>query len=1218
MNEVNIDRLQIEIEAEAANASGELDKLAKSLESLKNSLNAISGIEKVSEELKDLTSALSGLSGIQVNIKKLSSDLNSLSKVRFPKMSGFAQNIRELASAASGVNLPTVTNLRAMASAIRDFANLPDIKLKLGNLKTKIIEISDAASVIDGAGVGRLNLLGSAVRGFSSLPASKFSLATFANGIGKLSEAVGKIPDDILRKLSDVYSAIKPFASMQPGKGMSSFTRSLNSIAKINAKDVAANLKKINDAIKSLAPSLTKIGHIMPALSRFPSLIKQLSGASAYMTRGGGSAGKSKGLLGGLIGNFTEFVKSAIVVQAVKKISQAVAGAIDNVNSYIEDMNLFVVAMKEFGNEGRIFAENLEANLGIDSGQVMKNMGLFQQLTTSFGIAGDKAYVLSKNLTQLAYDYSSLLNIPVEEMFLKLKSGIVGEIEPMRAIGKDLSVARLQLELTNLGINANVNNLTQADKAMLRYIALMKQSTNEMGDMARTLESPANMLRVLKAQLGLVSREIGSIFIPILTKVLPYIIAFVKVLREAVSALALIAGFKMPEFKAEDEAKGFIGIGDGLDSMADSASNARKEMKYLISGFDELNILQSNKSGSATGGAGGGTDILGDLSLPDYDMLEELTKNRVSNIVDLIKNKFNEIKDIWGPVFKPAGESLENLWGQMKRLGAFSWEGLKGFYNEFLKPVGNWILGRGFPEFVNVLSTELMYINWGGINASLKKLWKALSPFAVKVGEGLLWFWKNVLVPLGGWTVNKVVPLFLEGLAAAIRIIDGVLTAAQPALLWLWDKFLEPLGAWTGGIIIETLNWIVDGLNGVSDWVNNNTETVQAGLLGVAAALAVMAAPAVVSSIAGMAAKLAGVGGLIASLINPVTLVAAAIGVAIGLLVNLFNNDENFRSQVLQTWELIKEGVGNTVDKLKDIWDNTLEPIFVQIVEAVTNTFNTIKNIWETILRPVFENLFKNIADLWNEHLVPFLGKVGSLVATLISSALTIWNSVILPLINWVVDELGPPVTTVLNGIINVVTLLLATAVDVFGGLTEVFNGIITFLTGVFTGDWEKAWNGIKTIFAVFADGVKAIFKGAINGVIGIVNFFIDKLNKLSVKVPDNPITGNGFTLGFDIKHIKPLAKGAVIPPNNEFLALLGDQKSGINVEAPQSVIYDTVVDANGPLADVMLTVGRMIVKAIDEKDTDVKIDGETVGKKSVQHIDRMSRRNGYSPVNAG
>lgn len=342
-------------------------------------------------------------------------------------------------------------------------------------------------------------------------------------------------------------------------------------------------------------------------------------------------------LLGGAFSNLLNKAKRLISIVA---ISRTLGKAIAKYSEYVEDINLFSVAMGDFADKGAELADRMQGLLGVDSGQAMKNMALFQNLTTSFGVAGDRAYILSSNLTQLGYDLASFHNLSIEESFQKLQAAISGELEPIRHLGVDISNARLQQELYNLGINKNINSLLQADKAQLRYIAIMKQTTNAQMDMGRTLNTPANQMRILKSQVEQLAKAIGAVLIPVVNAILPPMIAVVKVVQTVISAIARLFGaqVKWADFKNEATAA-TGGASAGLNNVANSAAKAAKKTRDLIGGFDELNVAQDNSSsGSGSGNAGTGGSALGGIDLSGYDMFGQLAESKVTEWVDRIKN----------------------------------------------------------------------------------------------------------------------------------------------------------------------------------------------------------------------------------------------------------------------------------------------------------------------------------------------------------------------------------------------------------------------------------------------------------------------------------------------------------------------------------------------------------------------------------------------------
>lgn len=277
---------------------------------------------------------------------------------------------------------------------------------------------------------------------------------------------------------------------------------------------------------------------------------------------------------------------------------------------------------------------------------------------------------------------------------------------------------------------------------------------------------------------------------------------------------------------------------------------------------------------------------------------------------------------------------------------------------------------------------------------------------------------------------------------------------------------------------------------------------------------------------------------------------------------------------IMPAVELLAKIFGDVWQIIKDTWEEYGQPIFDGFNQTVQTVSNLIQNIWKTIIEPIWTNLINIITELWENHLKPLVANIAGMVAEFIIMAQTIYNNVIAPIISWIVDTFGPMITTAVNSIFNTVSTIVASVIDIVNGIITVLRGIIEFITGVFSGDWQKAWEGIKKVFKGIWDTLVSVVKAPINIIISLINGLISgvcsgintvikALNNLSFDVPDwVPVLG-GKKFGFNLKtitapQIPKLATGAVIPPNREFLAVLGDQKRGTNIEAP----LDTIVEA--------------------------------------------------------
>lgn len=270
--------------------------------------------------------------------------------------------------------------------------------------------------------------------------------------------------------------------------------------------------------------------------------------------------------------------------------------------------------------------------------------------------------------------------------------------------------------------------------------------------------------------------------------------------------------------------------------------------------------------------------------------------------------------------------------------------------------------------------------------------------------------------------------------------------------------------------------------------------------------------------------------------------------------------DEVWVNGVIPALELIMYIWQDIWKSIEEFWSKWGKPIFENIRIAVEKTGEIFMKLWEKFLKPVWELITEAIKDLWDNNLKPLLDNIMDMIGELINGALAIYNKFIAPIVGWLVDTLGPVFTVVFGGILGTVKSVIGTISNIINSLITIIKGIIQFITGVFTGDWKKAWEGVSNIFKGIVDGLANIFKAPLNFIIDGINGFLKGLNK--IKIPDwVPAVGGK---GFNIPMIPRLAKGAVIPPNNEFLAVLGDQKSGNNIETPENLLRQVVREETG------------------------------------------------------
>ena len=466
-------------------------------------------------------------------------------------------------------------------------------------------------------------------------------LTTVSKQLQALASAAASLNNTGIGKLKKIAPALNALSGVQKSSGLTSTVNAISKLSTVSKslkgdaiKEFATQMNQVAAAIRPLATEMQKVSN---GFSAFPIRIQKIIQSNAGLAASNNRAAKSFGVLGsGIRSVQAKFGIYSVVFQQIAKIASS---WVKESNDYVENLNLFTVAMGDAAESALEYAETVRDAVGIDPSEWIRNQGVFKQITSGFGVMEEKANLMSQNLTQLGYDISSFYNISIEEAMEKLQSGIAGEIEPLRRLGYAIDVATLQQVAYEHGIQQSVNTMNQAQKSQLRYIAIMEQSGNAMQDLARTSMTPSNALRILNQQITQLSRALGNLLIPLLQKIIPWVQAFVEVITDAIQALAVFFGFELPTI----DYSGMDGIASGANDVEDAisgATGAAKEMKKALLGIDELTILEPTKTGGAGGAGGIGNGDLG-LELPEYDFLaglKEQTDDLKTRMKDLLEN----------------------------------------------------------------------------------------------------------------------------------------------------------------------------------------------------------------------------------------------------------------------------------------------------------------------------------------------------------------------------------------------------------------------------------------------------------------------------------------------------------------------------------------------------------------------------------------------------
>ena len=429
----------------------------------------------------------------------------------------------------------------------------------------------------------------------------------------------------------------------------------------IDAKLNTENLDKL----------ISKLGELGKALDNLKG-----KSVSVNIKETGNAAKTSSKSVDNLASSFVSLaakITAAIVV--LRKFTSVVSDGITESMSYTENLNLFTVSLGEYSKNAAKYGDTVREALGIDPSGWIRTQGVFNTLIEGFGVGAEQAAYMSQNLTQLTYDIASFYNLSITDAEKKIQSAVAGELEPVRRLGYDLSQNALTaiaqnpeyygkttyyvnqetgaleanteaLEDNTVRTVANFNELTQGEKVQLRYIALMTQVTQAQGDMARTLNDPANQMRIFKEQLTMTSRALGNAFIPALNQVMPYVTAFFQVIEEGLQRIASLLGYELPDMS---DRMNVSDVESGYEDIADdtgrAARNAKKIKDYMI-GIDELNVLRPDDGTSGGSGSSNDNYALGSIfKTPGYDFLGSAIENRIKDAkaqLDLFRSDLEE------------------------------------------------------------------------------------------------------------------------------------------------------------------------------------------------------------------------------------------------------------------------------------------------------------------------------------------------------------------------------------------------------------------------------------------------------------------------------------------------------------------------------------------------------------------------------------------------
>lgn len=1026
-------------------------------------------------------------------------------------------------SAVAGIDALSAS-LSKLKNAVRGGVGLTSVANQVRNLDT-------ALKSMDSSGADKIDKLASSLEKLKGLGSLKIS-SSIGNQLQNIGSAAASLTGVDFSAMEKLGTALQPLNNLN-ASGLKSTINALDKLPKLadtlDNMDMTKFTSQIQQLSTALAPLTNQLNAVTAAFNRLPTNIQRAITVTNRISQENNKAANSYMNL---------YAKIKMAMGVVRTGARVIASWITQSNQYIEDLNLFTASMGKYVEEAQNYAEAVSEALGIDPGEFMRNQGVFNTIISGFGVASDKAYLMSKNLTQLGYDISSFFNISFEDAMQKLQSGISGELEPLRRLGYDLSVARLQEEALALGIEKKVSAMTQAEKSQLRYYAIMTQVTTAQGDMARTLNAPANQLRVLQAQVTQCARALGNIFIPALNAVLPYAIALAKIVRMLANSIASLLGFKLPEVDYSGISAGASAVGDLADNAGDAsdglgkAGKAAKKLKNALLGIDELNVLSKDDSSSGSGsgsgagiGGGSGAGIGGGdlgIDLPTYDFLGDAITSKVDEIVQMIKDAMWEITAVIsgfllaiGTILVVTGANIPLGLGLMA-VGAVglaasvmaNWNGMSerlakvltlvtGVLGGFLLAIGAFLVFSG----VNVpLGAGLMVagaaalgtaavINWKFLNGDLSNALSILTAIVsgALLAMGALFAFTGVDVPLG-------IALMAAGAVGMVTAIG-----------LNWDSMSDPLRRTIGmletivGSALLTFGAII-ALTGVN--VPLGVAMIAAGAVSVASAVALNwnsltgdVQESVLSIVAIVSGALIGVGAIlaltgVATGLGIAMIAAGAVGLAATVGLNWNSMPDNIRK--VTTKILLIAGAASIAIGMILAFTGVATPIGVGLILAGAAALGTAVALnWDTLtnkLKGVTTKILAiaGAAALAIGIILCFTGVGIPLgVGLILSGAAALGTAVA---INW---------ETIKEKIKGVFTKIKSMA----GSLGKLAIGLMLCLTGV----------GIPLGLALIADGVKDFATGKpvswdsmVSGIKEALGNISDEWNKFKKKVKNS------------------------------------------------------------------------------------------------------------------
>lgn len=1100
-----------------------------SLEEAKNAINDFSASiagksSNIGSELKNIAQAMQDLKGVRVPEKRfqaLGNVVSTLADTLNGKSISISSDVKRLAEGLTALNAyqPNETALSSVSTDVSKLADeLGEKSVRVGSQVKNLMAALDSIGAYSPATHGLITVIKTVNVLSNALGEKSLKIASdvkrLVSGLNELNgfEANDAAIDAVINTVTRLADALEG-KSIAVAKDVASIVRSVSKLQTLNATEAtgAGAASAVNGLVSGLSgtdasgvansfrKATTASKSYGDAAGKASTGVRRLTEAENDVSMGALSFTQR---LGELYNSLHKIASVYFVVSTLQSMFESLAQAImtplEAAAEYQEQMNLMTVSLGQYAEQAYQYAQKVQECLGINAGEYLSNQGTFMTLVHGMGVASDAANTMSENLTRLSYDLGSFFNLDYSESFEKVRSAISGETESIKQLGYDLSETRLQQIAYANGIETSVSEMSQADKAYLRYIALMQQVSWAQGDLTRTIASPANQMKILAQQAQVAARAVGNAFLPALQAILPIAIAVVKVIATLANKIAEAFGGKgvySIDFgsggelsdAAGDAADNLGDVGDAADDTGGSASDAAdkvKELKRELMGFDEINKFSSQDDSSSSGsspsggsgsggsGDGGGSSISGiELPTDEWEFDDSFADEWVKKIEDFLNR-------LW-EVIKPTVDLISGYLDQIKK----QWDEVD-------------VLGAFADAFVGAVDL---------VSSAVGAMARVLGPVLVAF---------NIPATLEA-AFDFVAQLFttLADIVEQVGIVLGTFSEAV----------LAPIAAAMGEAVRAALRTMTDALKGLSDWMASHGDETRTIIAGICGAIAGFMTYESVTSIIG---KLKDAFEAFGTIVQP----AMAYGVdAFRIALNQAGNEfpsidsaitksSGFLTKLYEVMtngsanaERFKDGMRGAFEVLSSSLSTSFETLAPHLSAALSEVYSVLKQLKDNVaavfsaMKDAIASAFSAILSTSKNIFSDILSNSSGLVSNLVQRF-----SAAFPAISSVFQRIGSAVGTAFSGITasaKIVGITLTSCIPIgviVAAIAAIVAAVAWWVTQ--TDDGKKAWSEfgdtVSRIVSEFKSTVGAAFANVVESlkpVISKLGEVISTIGKLAL-----------------------------------------------------------------------------------------------------------------------